>query len=350
MFGLAGAQGAPWPPVRQRRRPLRSAAGAKTGSGHAQRWHAGCRCVRLHHRGRGQCGVRAGEPPDRVGPSSRAAAGSRAGGPQSLDPYSARLRQAVQRRQAQLDVQHGAGGGAGRTPHPAAPGQGAGRLQQHQWLAVCPRPGGGFRHLATAGQPRLGLPRPAAAVPPRGGPAAWRGRVARRGRSAGRVRPEGGGPAVRRVHPGRRAGGLAPQRRFQRRVARRRRLLPGHRPERPAHQHRGRLSSRRPWPHQPARADRGGGVAHPVRWAPCPRHFVSARRQGVGGAGRAGGDPVRGRLRLAPAAASVWGGAGGMAAIPAGGGRAVGLAGSRPRPAGPCPSPGRRIAARSASR
>jgi glycine/D-amino acid oxidase-like deaminating enzyme len=81
---------------------------------------------------------------------------------------------------------------------------------------------------------RLALRRLAAVFQEVRGPAARCERVARRGRADRSVRPGRHASAVRCVHRGRTGSGLAAERRFQRRDARWRRLLPADGAARPA--------------------------------------------------------------------------------------------------------------------
>ena len=128
--------------------------------------------------------------------------------------------------------------------HPAAR-QGAGRLVVDQRPAV-----------SCAARPRTSITGASSAMPAGAsrtccrtfkvrGPAARRGRPARRRRAAWRLRCERAASAVRRLHRGVRAGGLSAQRRFQRRRPGRRRLFPAHDAQRAARVDRARLSCAR---------------------------------------------------------------------------------------------------------
>ena len=260
--------------------------------------------IRLHRGRRGLRRLRAGQPPDRLGPPSRAAARSRRARPASVDSHPARLRQAVRRRAGELALQVGA---RARTAQPAdhpAARQGAGRIELDQRPALSARPARRLRPLAAARQHRLELRRRAALLPPLGGPGARRGRAARHRRAARRLQRVRAASAVRGLHRIGAAGRLSAQRRLQRADPGGRRLFPAHREERPPLVDRGRLSEGGAAAAQSQDRDQRAGQPHPVRGPARDRHRIPARRHDAHRACEPRGDPRGRRIQLAATAAA----------------------------------------------
>src|ERR1700730_5435309 len=87
----------------------------------------------------------------------RAAARGRTQGYQPLDSRAARIWQAVQGEDRQLDVPDRAGAGTGRAKRVSTARQGAGRIEFDQRPALYPRSARGLRPLASARQPWLSV-------------------------------------------------------------------------------------------------------------------------------------------------------------------------------------------------
>ena len=103
---------------------------------------------------------------------------------QSEDPHPERLLLDHVRSEVQLVLRDRVGPGLGRAPHGLAAWQGAGRVELDQRPDLHPRPEGGLRPLAPAGQRRLVLRRRPALFPQGRGPAARRRRLPRHRRTA----------------------------------------------------------------------------------------------------------------------------------------------------------------------
>ena len=203
---------------------------------------------------------------------------------------------------AGLGVLHRPAGQRARPPDPAAPRPGARRLRLDQRHAVRPRPPQELRRL---GRPRLVLRKRTIQFQTAGGLGGRRHRPARRRRPGEGDQAEGPDPGLAGLHrgPGRDRGHQE-DRRLQRRDPGGRVGLPAERQRRPAVQ----LLRRLPGPPQPAEPHRPHPHQHHQgadllrarhrrrgRHRRRPRHDKRQPR----------GDPVRRRVRLAPAADAV---------------------------------------------
>ncbi|ABA48756.1 hypothetical protein BURPS1710b_0277 [Burkholderia pseudomallei 1710b] len=158
----------------------------------------------------------------------------------------------------------------GRPPDVRAAGPHARRRQLGERDGLHPRHAGRLRRLARRRLRRLGLGRRAAVLPARRAQSPARRAAARRRRAAARKRLALSASAEPRVRPGRAGVRTAIQRRLQRRVTGRRRLLSDDDVRRPARQHRRDVSRRRQA--RSAADDRNRRVRH--------AHRVRERRGG----------------------------------------------------------------------
>ena len=199
--------------------------------------------LRLHRHRRRLGRLRGGIAPVRIRPPSRAAAGSRAAGSQSVDPHPARLRQDLCRSRGELEVRDRTAAAAWQPPPVSAARQDARRLQLDQRHGLYPRQPRRLRRMAPARLRRLGLGFGPAVLQEGAEPDPRRGRLPRRRRPAARLRPAGPLRTRRCGAGGLRAGRHPAQSRLQRRAAGRLRLLPDHHAEPPPLERRAGLSA-----------------------------------------------------------------------------------------------------------
>ena len=254
--------------------------------------------------------MRAGQAPGPDGRLGHPAGGGRPG----PDPAGAQARddrhlpqRAGPEEAPGLGVLHRPASQRARPPDPAAPRSGARRLRLDQRHAVRPRPPQELRRL---GRPRLVLRQRAIELQADGGLGRRRHRPARRRRPGEGDQAEGPDPGLAGLHrgPGR-DHGYQEDRRLQRRVPGGRVGLPAERQRRPALQLLRRLSRQAepgsPQPAEPHRPHPGRHYPDQHRRGPCHRSRGRHRRRPRHDHGQPRGDPVRRRLRLAPAADAV---------------------------------------------
>ena len=159
-----------------------------------------------------------------------------------LHPYPGRLHVHPGQSPGELALQVRAQRMDRRPRHRRPARQDPGRLELDQRPHLQSRPAARLRRLGPARQPRLGLCRRAALLPPERA-AGRRGRrdLPRPRRQPADHRPRLARPALRGLHRGRRADGHPAQPRLQRHPAGGRELRAAHHPERPAQERRARL-------------------------------------------------------------------------------------------------------------
>ena len=303
------------PPARYGSSPAQSAAGRywprprmrriRSASGSGETMPAGAESFDYIVTGAGSAGCAVAARLSEFGALSRAAAGGRRQGPQSVDPHPDGLLAGLRQSARQLDVRERAGGAARRPQTVSAARQGARRHQFDQRHGVYARQCRGLRRMAPARLHRLGLGQRAALLQEGRTPGTRRQRVpwhrwpAACVRSAAPIGTRGSGGG------GGDPGGVAADRRLQRRPPGRRWVFPEHHRQAPPLEHRDRLSASGAQPRQPGGAPERTCHAHPDRGRPRRGRHLCQRRGDAHRARRWRGDRQRRRFQLAATAATV---------------------------------------------